>query len=510
MELNLSRQPVFIQETVLNTTAEQPVEGDLLLPDYCPDMVRILKCTVEPTITQAVAGGDKLLMDGVAVAHIYYKSEARQVCHASFKMPFSKSMELKNAGANPQVTVRPEMGYCNCRVVNQRRIDLRGAVNLHCKVVALREESLVGEAQGMGVCCRHKKMEGTKLLAQGSRPFTLRQDVELGAGKPPIASALRADMLPSQVEVKVIAGKLITKGEMTLHLLYLCEGEENHQEAVGLTLPVSQIFDVEGVEEGALCTVSYTVGDCEVQPKPDLDGEARMVSVEATLFANLSVYRTEEMDVITDGYSTKYDCRMQNRTLPFGKALPPVNDTITLKEQLELPEEVERIVHLWCKPYGCESGYEGGTMTLRGKVQVCLFGCDREGSMEYYDRSLDFSYKLETGCPCDWVESDLSVGLLSCGYTMAGVGAELTVLLSVTGTVLCCQKQQVLTDITVDEGHPIPRENSSCLTIYFSEMGESVWDIAKRYNTSPAMILEENALAEEELLGARMLLIPVL
>jgi hypothetical protein len=44
MELSITRQPVAINETVLDTSVEQSVECDVLLPDYCPDILRILTC----------------------------------------------------------------------------------------------------------------------------------------------------------------------------------------------------------------------------------------------------------------------------------------------------------------------------------------------------------------------------------------------------------------------------------------------------------------------------------
>ena len=42
MELNLQKQTVSVNETVYDGSVEQPLECDVLLPDYCPDIARII------------------------------------------------------------------------------------------------------------------------------------------------------------------------------------------------------------------------------------------------------------------------------------------------------------------------------------------------------------------------------------------------------------------------------------------------------------------------------------
>ena len=56
---------------------------------------------------------------------------------------------------------------------------------------------------------------------------------------------------------------------------------------------------------------------------------------------------------------------------------------------------------------------------------------------------------------------------------------------------------------SADGGH-----EKKTLTLYFPEPGEQVWEIAKRYSTAPAAILEENGLTDDGAAGEGMLLIP--
>ena len=50
MELNTMRETVYTYGEVFCGTSEQPVDLDIALPDYCPDIERILRCQAVPQI----------------------------------------------------------------------------------------------------------------------------------------------------------------------------------------------------------------------------------------------------------------------------------------------------------------------------------------------------------------------------------------------------------------------------------------------------------------------------
>ena len=69
-ELNKQTGSVFMTETLFDGQAEQGVELDHVLPDYYPEIFKILKCCITPRVTSAAASGGKLMLDGCAVIQI--------------------------------------------------------------------------------------------------------------------------------------------------------------------------------------------------------------------------------------------------------------------------------------------------------------------------------------------------------------------------------------------------------------------------------------------------------
>ena len=72
MEYHLRTEVLQGTEVVFDGCQEQPVDLTLSLPDYCPDIQRILKCQIYPCITSKSIVGDSLEVNGNTMLRILY------------------------------------------------------------------------------------------------------------------------------------------------------------------------------------------------------------------------------------------------------------------------------------------------------------------------------------------------------------------------------------------------------------------------------------------------------
>ena len=64
MDLKVTKQAGTINEVGFETKLEQSLECDIVLADYYPDILRILKCEICPKIIQTSVNRDRLVIDG--------------------------------------------------------------------------------------------------------------------------------------------------------------------------------------------------------------------------------------------------------------------------------------------------------------------------------------------------------------------------------------------------------------------------------------------------------------
>ena len=75
MEYRVMKGEIPVCETILDTSAEQPIDLDFSLPDYCPDIQKILKCQIYPTITEQTIS-DRLDVEGEVLVKLLYLAAA--------------------------------------------------------------------------------------------------------------------------------------------------------------------------------------------------------------------------------------------------------------------------------------------------------------------------------------------------------------------------------------------------------------------------------------------------
>ena len=509
MELNLQRQTITINEIACNEVIEQAIECDAMLPDYCPDIAKILKCAVSASISSAAQNGERLAIEGIALIRVYYQSESEGVRRADYRVPFAKSIDLQAAVASPVITVTPSVDYVNCRAVSSRRIDVRGSLSLAVKVAERRSEPVISGAEGGGLQLRQEMVSSTELSGQSESSFTVTENLELAYGKPPIGSILRSDCTVNVHDAKLVSGKVVAKADLMVHITYLPQNDSSQLEMMDYTLPISQIIDTEGTGDDSVCEVLMQTLNFELQPKADEAGENRMVSLEAQLKAIVIAHRHREVPITSDCYSTMFDCTSKQKQIPFMRLERQLRETVMHRAALELPEGVTEVLDVWCdvEAISWKQQEDGLSVTLR--LTVCMFARMPEGEgVAYFEQASDLVQNLAMDCPGKII-LEPSCYVISCGYNLAGENKmEIRCEISLRGCVYCVFNQSSICEINVDEASPRQREKNR-LFLYYADNGESIWDIAKRYNTAVGAIWEENEIQHDILLARQMLLIPL-
>ena len=146
MELKINRATVPVADIIFEGIQEQSVELDYILPDYYPDIFRLIRCETVPVITSWNISGERLTYELRCDIRVIYCSEDSNVPQCiSQRRSFSKTVELGKACDTPVVKLLPKAEHANCRVVNKRRLDMRGAVSVKISVTGETAQEVICE-----------------------------------------------------------------------------------------------------------------------------------------------------------------------------------------------------------------------------------------------------------------------------------------------------------------------------------------------------------------------------
>lgn len=535
MECNVTKQAVSVNDIVYDGAVEQSLECDIVLPDYCPDIVKILKCELSCAVTSAQPEGPVLQLEGLAVAKVLYLSDdnpsgTMELHSADCRIPYSRSCDWK--GKQPveralvQACVRTDT--VSCRAVSKRRLEVRGAVTHRIKAVSCAEQEVVTDAQGAGVQLRRSTLERTACVCQQRGELEVQETLELSSGKPPVRSIVLSRCTAVVTDSRVLAGRVMTKGELRLQLLYYGVGEDNGDaqcgpgplETMEYTLPISQIIDLPGADDQSLCSLCSRVTQWDLQPRADGEGQMTLLDLTATVHTAAEAYTPQTVLLAQDCYGTCCECSCEAQTLGLLDLMRVVQDTEMVRETVDLPDEVRTILAGWASVLDQEVRRDGDALLVEYRLDLCLLAADAEGNIQFYSDARPQSFRLPLGRSANTGTQEEqpfllpSLTPLSLSYSVKGPSAEIRCEVQVCGSLCRMLSRSAITQVSCDPGRPCPRDSDCALTIYYADRGETLWDIAKRYRSSLEAVLEENYSAEEpapesgELPARRMLIIP--
>ena len=506
MDLKIVNATLDTRETLFEGNPEQGFESDIILPDYCPEVRRILKCHITPKISQCYQNGSDVNIDGFIFVKIYYLCDENKIHSYDNKIPFSKVLEIKEGIDGVSVAVSAKNNYVNCRAVNQRRFDVRGAISLSARVTGRVSENVVAEAVGDGIQLRRKKINCSSLCSETSTQFSVQEEETLDSAS--INSVVRNESSVVLTEVKVIPNKAIINGELTVKTVY-SDAQKDTLVSTVHTFPISRILDIDRLTVDGQVEVKSDVVSAEVFAKQDENGEFTKHGFDVKLNIFAKAYETKEIMVATDAYSTDFssDCNFKKISLMCVNSV--MDKTFTHSSQIELSTTAIRdVVDLWATAKNPVLKSEDGRFLLETPVDVFAFYTQEDGAVDFAEKTVlvPFDISLENNAEAEFSPE---VKVLSCEYALVSPNkVELRLEIKVVGAVANKYTERCISDIDIDYSLPKVNTTAPALTIYYCDSGEEIWNIAKKYNTSADRVMFENDLDSETITENRVLLIP--
>lgn len=504
MDFTVKKDSINGCEICIVSSAEQTVDCDITLPEYMPDVVRVLRCCLAPTVSSQQISGDRIMTECDCEALVIYICEQGKVHCFEQTEHFGKQLEF-DGEYQDSVAVESKTEFVNYRVSSSRKIEIHGAVSLSAFGLRKQQKEIVSCAEGDGITVRAKKVKACVLASSAGKTFPVSETCEINCSEK-ISSVLSVNHCIRTDEVKAIHGKAFIRGEMTVRTVCLTENCEilSFENSV----PINQIVDVpEITEENIIETNIKAISVC-VNPRGEMIGERGLIEIEATLYISLRAFDIREISVVRDAYSTKYETETEMRTVSVNTSCEKIYDTFLCRESIDISSVgIQKVLSFECSNIIWNTSSNDGAVTVTGNITAdCIFE-DTNSEIYYVTRQIPFETKLSTAYENISLNSIFAV-VSAFNYAL-GTGGTLDVRIEIilNGLVFCGIEEKAITEITIDKSKCKSVKTAS-LTVYFADENESVWDIARHYNTTVEAILRENRMQNEEITHCCKLLIP--
>lgn len=514
MDFRINRETVPVSENIFDGIQEQGVELDYILPDYYPDIFKLVRCEIIPVITSHSINGTKLSYELKCDIKILYCSENGSTLQCiTQRQNFSKSVELNKTGENLIAKLIPKTDHINFRAVNKRRLDLRGAVSVKILVTGENKQEVISDISGMNIQIKKTAVRFASKKINTEKNLQLSEEIEVPITQSPVTSIINIRCNISECEKKMISGKLLAKGSAELKLLYSCEKDGGTIEPISFAIPFSQIIDIDGIDDTFDCTLTPEIISCDIMPVADKNAENRIIRCEIELRLICCAIKTNSIMIGTDAFSTVYPCNILVSEIKAEQIPIIYDESFRHSTKISEGDNVPQTIYsMWCTPKNINTRVsdDGNSIIISGMLTYSMASKDNSGMIAIPDKDEAFEETINLPDNINGCNVSTEINIKDVSYNISSEGTlSAKTDISAKIYVYSCSSINALTDVSLDENIKKQRDGDYAIKLYFGVENEEVWDIAKRYSTSVNAIIEENDLSGDRLENGGMLLIPI-
>ena len=520
--------------TFASAQSQITLDDDYNVPDYRPDIVKVLKEKGELHFDEVKATAGAAWLKGRLVFRVLYRSDQEngKISCLKGEIPFQEKLNMDGVQEYDVIQASGEIEDLTIGVIHSRKISVRAVILLKTEEPREKEDELcVGIEADDGCEKRYRNTNILQLLCMKRDQCRQKSEITLPSSKPNVQEILWKSLEIRNLDTKMGQDGVKLSGEVLISVLYQEEEETDRVQWYEMVIPLDCGVECDaGTEADIIYKVKARPASMELEVKPDYDGEERVLVLELVMNLDIRVWKEQEISMLEDVYSLKKEIIPVCTGVTLHHISVKNDSQCRLTEQMELAESQEKILQI-CS---CEGTVhlESTELTEQGVraegilvTELLYITTDDQmpigSAREIYPfeqlieipqqtarternkpeelEALERKNKLQTELDCRI--SQLSAVMLDQDHVE---------IKAVIGLDLLAFEQEQIDNITDTREEPLDMEQLQKrpgLVGYIAKDGDSLWSIAKENHTTVEDILQDNHRTDENLRRGEKILI---
>ena len=498
MKVNFEKQVLTCMDLCLREDRSSEETLEIRIPEGMPDAGKILAAWGQPVLRSKEWRSDRILCTAGMMLWVLYQPEdgGQPQCLDGW---VSHTLRWDLPRDCPEGKLRVDLGtrFVDARIASARKIMVRAGLSGEAQAwIGVEAEMYVPGKVPEELQLRRVKYPLRLIREAGEKAFTVDQTLDLPASAPRPEKLVRYSLSPSVSEKKLVANKLIFRGNGDLRLMYLAEDGQLHTWESPVTF--SQYAELEGSyghsAEGDVIPV-VTALELELEE----DGTLRS---KCSMTGQYIVSEQQPTELVTDAYIPGREVLLKTQPVSVPVLLDTWQETVDIRQ--ELSGKADILAAAWTtgerpRQRPLEDGIQ---LEFPEHLQVLYQGADESFSSASGRAEGELTLKTGPGCTVSVRQLPVPEPQVTLGADSMDIRVQLPVRLTAYGR----ETMEPVTALEIGEAREPDPDRPSLILRRVGEDG--LWETAKSAGSTVEAIRKANGLQEDPGPG-RLLLIPV-
>ena len=452
------------------TSGYADVTEDVSLPDYIPEMRRVVGVRACCTVDGKYMAGDGLEVDGSVTYTVLYSGGDGSLAQVSQTTPYTGKLPVQDDVQPGESVVWANAEQISCRVTAPRKITLSSRVRLGAMAQNGTDASM--KCGDKGDVRRKNRSVSTAFLKEVRTSGEASGEIREKEGTRVIMAS--AEIAVGDVRVGAPAGRITVKGDVYLNALSVSPDGgtviSRSRVPVEDTFPMSDRADPASCRAAAFGTITLIEVDA---------GDDGVMQWRAEYDMDCDIMETAECVIAEDAYTVGYEDELTARTSDCCTPAGCVNGRLTVSGTSKLRPGTGFLT-AWGTVGGEKCSVKNGRLNVEGVVKLeCITAGEGETFTDEVQIPLRYECEAFPGAAdCDAPSARVRAVITDVSARPEGDMLNLTAELAIGAAAL--GKQPVTYVDSVSRKSPL-NEKKNLLRVYIPDEGESGWDVEKRF-----------------------------
>lgn len=492
------------------------IDEDSNVPDQLPDVERIIESKALVKVEDIQVEKDQIIFSGNLQTGVLYAadSEEHQICRLDIKTAFRGKQNLEGVVPGENVHLKWEVEDINVSPVNSRKLSIKALLAFTASLEDISDVQAAVELHGVqGVGTLSKDLEFLQMTVQKKDILRIKEEIAVASNKPNIANVLWESIQLRGTDSRVLEGQIDVKGELFVFVLYEGDNENRTRQWLETALPFQGSIECKECTSDMIPQIDIVLSATTLEVLEDYDGERRLLSLEAALDLDIKLFAEESVSVLEDVYCPTCNYVPVRQKQIYESLLMKNFSKVRATQRIKLTASQPRMLQT-CSGRG-EVRIDRSTITEKGIevegaafITVLYVSSDDKTPYALMEGAVPFVQTIEINGITPECRYNLQTDLEQLSITMIdSEEIEAKVCINLNAFAVRVHEEEFITDVKEEELDIRKLQEVPGIVGYVIRPEDTLWNISKRYFTTPERICQLNQIEEKDIRPGTLLMI---